>query len=191
MEIWDVYQKPKFNDLVKIIKSSNILLLFIIAIALIIINIFFKQNIFGLFIYSILFVIFDSLGWHYIILVETNYARKLLIISNSTDVSDLFVSKIAYRVMQTMFQWLMLVPVYFLWDLSTAISCLVLWWFGFDDLLYYFALGVSLNKESNFNLLKSWSVHLLYKGDVTKFLFVFFSILGLIISILILFFVKI
>jgi hypothetical protein len=149
----------------------------------------------GVLIYTLLFTAFDCLGWKVIILPFIEEFKKsinsdnFLIDEVGGDIKTLELeqlqrleilktAKAAYRTMQTMFQWILLIPVYLIFGYWSALGCLVVWWFGFDDLLYYIINKESIKETKRFEWLESWTVHLIHGKAVDLKLFVGFSIIG-------------
>ena len=95
---------------------------------------------------------------------------------------NLMDAKAAQRSMQTVIQWILFIPVYLIWGYWSVLGCLIVWWFGFDDLLYYILLKIPAKLKDRYEWLESWTVHLLHRKPVDGKLFVGFSLVGILIG---------
>jgi len=205
MESYLADQNPTIQTFKNIWNGTYIFHAIILAIIFSVTSFFLGSGVWGVLIYTLLFTAFDCLGWRIIIIpfIETTkriieyYNTKIIncelldssdsqkadfkslcLMSQAEHLKSLYNAKAAYRTMQTMFQWILLIPVYLIFGYWSALGCLVVWWFGFDDLLYYIINKESIKETKRFEWLESWTVHLIHGKAVDLKLFVGFSIIG-------------
>lgn len=209
MESWLADQKPTIENFKNIWRGTYIYHAIILSIIFSVGSFFLGSGVWGVLIYTLLFTAFDCLGWRLIIMpfidavryILSDYENKIInadlqysgnikkdeyknlcLMCQAENLKKLNNAKAAYRSMQTMFQWLMLIPIYLLFGYWSVLGCLIVWWFGFDDLLYYFLLKIPVKIEDRYEWLESWTVHLLHRKPVDGKLFIGFSIVGVLIG---------
>lgn len=210
MESWLADQKPTIENFKNIWRGTYIYHAIILGIILSVASWWVNSGVMGVLIYALFFTAFDCLGWRLIIMpfidtakrVIENYNAKIISCENldsedskktsfkelcklnqAETLETLNNAKAAYRSMQTMFQWLMFIPVYLVWGHWSVLGCVIVWWFGFDDLLYYILLKIPAKLEDRYEWLESWTVHLIHRKPVYGKLFISFSIAGLILGV--------
>lgn len=97
----------------------------IISIILVIMSITFKIDYVDLMLSSLVFSLFDSIGWKYIVKDKFKESKS---------------SKIIYRTIQTIFQICIVLFLYYTHGIHIPIMFIVLHFFGIHDLLYYYWL---------------------------------------------------
>lgn len=138
------------------------------------------KNYVALVTYLFLFVSFDCIGYG-IALEGTGISANYFY--GDTKAKELAGrSYMSYRILQTILQIVLLLV--FIQNLFGVLAIVVVWWFGFADILYYLMLKVPIN-EQHFNWMENWSVHwLLKKADSNykcqKKQFLGFGVFGLI-----------
>ncbi len=146
--------------------------------------------------YRLAFNIFDVLGWGQLIhkwkmdWIKPSYNIKIeiydissnQIINNSNYVSEFVKSSIiSYRIMQFMFQFLLIGFIVYLSNFYMLIPILVPWLLGTDDLIYY--VLAKENFPTGYITWLNWTIHgILWKNKVTTIKFVIVGLIGLIIG---------
>ncbi len=144
----------------RIVLFSIILLLFII---LNILSYYYFKPLFNILLFYnwILFnSIFDSVGYGLVIYKNEMWFLKKLVYTNREMDFDIKIILTPYRVMQFSFFFLSLGFV-LMFDVRVMIYCVVVWWFGFLDYLYYIILNVSIDEYLSW--MENWSVHWVFK----------------------------
>jgi hypothetical protein len=98
-----------------------------------------------------------------------------------------------YRIMQNMFMVMIFIAVYFYTNWICLLACILGWWYGGCDLLYYILLKRGVREQDHY-WMRNWSVWLVLT-PIKKFLcieeyigrkeFIFVTILGLVTGFLI------
>ena len=98
-----------------------------------------------------------------------------------------------YRIMQNMFMAIIFIAVYFYTNWICLLACILGWWMGGCDLLYYILLKKGVREQDHY-WMRNWSVWLVLTPVKNLFLidkyigkkeFVFVTILGLVIGLVI------
>jgi len=147
-------------------EKTNIILFSIINLLLIIGNIlsnYFLQSLFNYLLFLnwvLLNSLFDTVGYGLIINKNEMWFLKKLVYTNRETDFDIKIILTPYRVMQFSFFFLSLGFV-LMFDLRVMIYCVVVWWFGFLDYLYYIVLRATIDEYLSW--MENWSVHWLIK----------------------------
>ena len=104
--------------------------------------------------------IFDTVGYGLVIYKNEMWFLKKLVYTNRETDFDIKIILTPYRVMQFSFFFLSLGFV-LMFDVRVMIYCVVVWWFGFLDYLYYIILNVSIDEYLSW--MENWSVHWVFK----------------------------
>jgi len=131
----------------------------------------------GWLVYGLLWTTFDVFGWH-------NIIRKYddIVVCSSRDHYTVWLktSMLAYRSIQTMTQYLFLIPVAMHWGWGPVAACMITWWFGGYDLLYY---GIARARiEDHLPWVEGWSVHIIFNWIVTRNKFIVLAVIGYVIG---------
>jgi len=146
--------------------KTNIILFTVILAILLALNILshfyfnFLFNLFLFFNWILANTLFDVVGYGLVIYKnEMWFLKKLVYMNRETDF-DIKIILTPYRVMQFSFFFLSLGFV-LMFDVRVMIYCVVVWWFGFLDYLYYIILNVSIDEYLSW--MENWSVHWVFK----------------------------
>lgn len=147
-------------------KETKIILFSTTLIILIVLNVisyFYFKNFLNLFLFYnwiLANAIFDSVGYGLVIYKNEMWFLKKLVYTNREVDFDIKIILTPYRIMQFSFFFLSLAFV-LMFDLRTALFCIVVWWFGFLDYLYYIILNVEIDEYLQW--MENWSVHWVFK----------------------------
>lgn len=146
----------------KLIWLNIILLIFSSALM-------FSYNFFSLVTFALAINLYDILGYHF------------TLIRRSTQLPDKIIIR-AYRIHQLLFEILITLLIGLIAGWKYSIASLIIKWFGLQDILYYLFLQKKI--PDKFTWMK-WTPFGILKGDLSKFEVIFQSVIGIIISILI------
>jgi len=130
----------------------------------------------------ILFAIFDSVGYGLGVWTNKLWFLEAIIVEGRIIKTTLEIFLYPYRILQNFFMWYTMSQFVFI-NYHISIACLISWWFGVADLLYYSILKVAIDKDLPW--MDNWSVFwLLNKLGIksTRTNFYFFAILGFLVS---------
>lgn len=155
------------KEIIEILKYRYVLLNFILILLSGVLT--FILPVFSVVTFLLVINIYDILGYHFVLIRRTTQLPPKVIIR-------------AYRINQILFEILFLILIGIEFGAIYSIGCLVIKWFGVQDILYYLFLQKSL--PDNFTWMK-WTPFGIIKGDLSRFEVIFQSVIGIIISILI------
>jgi len=118
---------------------------FIIGIIAMVISIFTYREILTYITFICLFTVFDVVGYGNMIELTGRFEDNTILTP--------------YRIMQNMFMVITFIAVYFYTDWQCLIACIIGWWCGGCDLLYYILLRGKVS-EQDYYWMKGWSVWL-------------------------------
>jgi len=146
--------------------KTNIILFTVILAILLALNILshfyfnFLFNLFLFFNWILANTLFDVVGYGLVIYKNEMWFLKKLVYTNRETDFDIKIILTPYRVMQFSFFFLSLGFV-LMFDIRVMIYCIVVWWFGFLDYLYYIVLRATIDEYLSW--MENWSVHWLIK----------------------------
>lgn len=155
------------KELLEIIKYRFVW--FNLTLAIISAVLMFEYRLFSLLTFTLVINLYDILGYHF------------TLIRRSTQLPDKVIIR-AYRIHQLVFEILVAVLIGLLVGWIYSISCVIIKWFGVQDIFYY--LFLNKNIPNKFTWMK-WTPFGIIKGELSKFEVIFQSVIGIIISILI------
>jgi hypothetical protein len=120
-------------------------LAFVLGIICIALSFFMQKELFTYVAFILLFTVFDVVGYGNMIELIERYEDNTI--------------KIPYRIMQNMFMVITFITVYFYTGWQCLIACIIGWWCGGCDLLYYILLRGKVS-EQDYYWMKGWSVWL-------------------------------
>jgi hypothetical protein len=135
---WTTYTK-------NLIKTQFTIHMFLLCILTLIASFFVMKEFFTYVTFILLFNTFDVIGYGNMINVRQDWENDGIIKP--------------YRIMQTLFQIVTLIVVYYYAGTICLIACILGWWMGGCDLLYYIVLKEKF-QEYDYWWMKGWSVWL-------------------------------
>jgi len=148
------------------LRETNIISFCIILFVLLALNVFsyfYFDYLFNLLLFYnwvLLNALFDASGYGLIVYKNELWFLKKLVYTNREVDFNLKMFVIPYRIMQFLFFFLSLVIV-LLFDFRVMLYCIIVWWFGFLDYLYYIILKVPIDEYLCW--MENWSVHWVFK----------------------------
>lgn len=115
--------------------------------------------------------LYDILGYHFTLIRRTKQLPEKVIIK-------------AYRIHQLLFESLLVVLLGVLFGWQHSLGCVIIKWFGIQDILYYLFLQRKIPEK--FTWMK-WTPLGILKGDLSNIEVIFQGTIGFIIAILIIF----
>lgn len=119
--------------------------------------------------FMLLINLYDILGYHFTLIRRTTQLPPIIFIR-------------AYRIHQFLYEVLLILFIGLLFNPKYSIACIILKWFGLQDILYYLFLQKEI--PDKFTWMK-WTPFGFIKGDLSKFEVIFQVTIGIIIAILI------
>lgn len=119
--------------------------------------------------FMLLINLYDILGYHFTLIRRTTQLPPIIFIR-------------AYRIHQFLYEVLLILFIGLLFNPKFSIVCIILKWFGLQDILYYLFLQKEIPEK--FTWMK-WTPFGFIKGDLSKFEVIFQVTIGIIIAILI------
>lgn len=157
------------KELSEIFRYRLIWLNFLLVILFSLLMVWF--NFISLFSFALMINLYDILGYHFALIRRTTQLPEKVIIK-------------AYRIHQLLFESLLVVLLGVLFGWQYSLGCVIIKWFGIQDILYYLFLQRKIPEK--FTWMK-WTPFGIVKGDLSKNEVIFQSTIGFIIAALIIF----
>jgi len=132
----------------------------------------------------LLFALFDSVGYGLAIYNNSLWYLESIIIGGSIRNVTLEIFLYPYRIMQNFFMWYTVLQFVFV-NYHISIACIISWWFGMADLLYYSMLRIPI--DGKLPWMDNWSVHWVMSklgAPCNRFTFYAMAIIGFLLSVL-------
>ena len=126
-----------------LIKTQFTIHFFVAGIVCMIVSIFYEREIFTYMTFISFFTVFDVVGYGNMIHLTQSWDDEKIVVP--------------YRIMQNFFMIMIFIVVYFYTGWICLLACVLGWWMGGCDLLYYITLRNKLPDE-DYWWMKGWSV---------------------------------